>query len=106
MYIILWRYKVEVKSRHIFEKFYKDQGKWAKLFSLSSGYKGTRLLNNNEGDYITIDHWDLKENFDQFKKDYFVHYQNLDHQCHDFTLEEQYIGSYYWNQENGNFFNE
>ncbi len=92
MIAILWRYRVREEFRSDFERTYGATGEWAKLFSKADGYLGTELLHGPAGEYLTIDRWDSRADFDNFLRGHRAAYDQLDASCGGWTVEEVQIG--------------
>jgi len=96
MYIIIWEYQVIPERRIEFENIYAPNGAWAELFKKGNGYLGTELIHSTEhpAQYITIDRWDSKENYESFLLQYKNEYKNLDTQCEGLTEHESCLGGF------------
>ena len=92
MIAILWRYDVLPERAADFERAYKSDGDWAKLFAKAEGYLGTDLLREREGVYLTIDRWRAQEDFDNFLAAHRHAYDALDKICDGWTIMEVKLG--------------
>jgi heme-degrading monooxygenase HmoA len=91
---ILWTYRVEPSWAVLFEAIYGPEGDWAQLFRQADGYRGTELLRESEGRYVTIDRWDSASDFQQFKASFADAYVLLDTRCEALTEAEEFIGEF------------
>jgi heme-degrading monooxygenase HmoA len=96
MYAIIWRYDVNEANRDRFEDLYGRNGAWARLFSKVEGYLGTELLRSEHiaGEYMTIDRWTSREDFESFKDRFGEEYLALDAACESLTETEQSLGNF------------
>jgi heme-degrading monooxygenase HmoA len=91
---LLWTYRVEPSWAALFEAIYGPEGDWAQLFRQADGYRGTELLRESEGRYVTIDRWDSVEDFRLFKQRFAEAYALLDTRCEALTEAEELIGEF------------
>jgi heme-degrading monooxygenase HmoA len=89
---IIWHFKVVAGREGGFEAQYGQSGGWVRLFEQASGYCGTVLLRGENGEYLTIDTWDSRESFQEFKATHEREYKVLDQQCERLTENERLIG--------------
>ena len=94
MIAILWRYNVRPERIADFVRIYTSDGEWAKLFAKASGYLGTELLREGEGNYLTIDRWRARADFDTFLSLHRAEYEALDKICDGWTLKEERLGAF------------
>ena len=97
MYIIIWEYQVAPEKKNEFEKNYKADGVWAQLFKRENGYLGTELIHSTEhpAQYLTIDRWDTKENYEAFLSQWNDEYKKLDLMCDGLTEHESCLGRFW-----------
>lgn len=93
---IFFRYRVHSLQARAFEHAYGSTGPWAKLFALSPHYVKTRLFRHREGNgtYLTVDIWESKRHWDDFRAENAQAYARLDRQLHLLYLEELLMGYY------------
>jgi len=94
MIALVWRYDVLPESRSAFEETYAPAGAWAQLFARSEGYHGTTLLRGENGDYLTLDIWRSRGDFDAFLAEHRADYEALDRNTESWTRREERIGDY------------
>jgi heme-degrading monooxygenase HmoA len=96
MFVVVWQFEVDEEKIAAFETAYRTEGSWARLFRLSSDYKGTELLRDAyvTGKYLTIDRWTSEEAYRAFRRDHDAEYETLDRACDDLTSRESRIGTY------------
>jgi hypothetical protein len=92
----IWEFTVLPDSVAEFLKHYGPEGSWVKLFKQDSSYLETILLTDNskQGRYITIDRWELEQDYKSFREKYKNEYNALDLICEGLTKEEKFIGSF------------
>lgn len=95
-YITIWKYKIKSEKKDEFENLYGNYGEWVKLFQKFPGYIKTELHRdiNDPDRYITIDHWESKEAYYNFKEQSKKEYLEIDKMGEDSTLEEKHIGEF------------
>ena len=89
---ILWRYQVKPEHRADFEAAYGPAGAWALLFARHSGFAGTRLLRGEEDNYLTLDQWRSRADFDAFLAEHEADYRALDASTEGWTRSEERLG--------------
>ena len=94
MTYIVWEFTVETGNRAAFEKAYKSDGVWAKLFRKDGAYKEAILIADAEqaGRYLTIDVWEDKDSYARFKDRFATEYHEIDKQCEALTAGERRLG--------------
>ena len=97
MYIIIWEYQVIPEKQTDFEKIYAANGAWSDLFKKGNGYLGTELMRSTEhpAQYLTIDRWDSKEDYESFLLQHKNEYEILDAQCEGLTEHESCLGRFW-----------
>jgi heme-degrading monooxygenase HmoA len=93
LYFLLWKFRPKKGLEENFEKAYGPEGDWVRLFRKGRGYVRTELYSNGNGTYITVDEWDSREAFEEFKAKFRHEYQILDKKLQSLTDEETFIGS-------------
>jgi heme-degrading monooxygenase HmoA len=93
---VFYRYRVHPAQVKAFEHAYGPHGPWAALFRRHPGYRRTRLFRHNAEAliYITIDVWDSKQAYDEFRSENSADYNRLDAQLSLLKLEEHLLGYY------------
>jgi heme-degrading monooxygenase HmoA len=96
MFVIVWQYQVRPGSESEFERVYSSSGDWVELFRQAPGFIQTQLLRDPDiiGSYMTLDHWESQDAFEQFKLRYHEQYQVLDHHCEGLTTSETLLGHF------------
>ena len=91
-HVIVWRYAVAEVHRDAFERGYGSSGPWGALFATAPGYGGTELVRGERaGDYLTVDHWESKEQYDAFRAERVADYERLDAEFEDLTESETLV---------------
>lgn len=91
-HIIVWRYTVAEVHRDGFERAYGSSGPWVALFAAAPGYLGTELVRGEPaGDYVTIDRWESKAQYDAFRAERVVEYERLDAEFDALTVSETLV---------------
>ncbi len=90
----IWTYRVKAERREEFERRYRGDGDWAKLFGKASGYRGTTLLSDvkESNRYATVDRWESREAMESFKREFGPEYEALDKICGELTESEEHVG--------------
>lgn len=98
---VFWRYRVHPQQARAFEEAYGGAGSWARLFSQHPGFRRTRLFKHKTDPYVylTVDVWDSKAAYDEFKRVFSEQYKRLDKQYAMLKLEEHLLGFYDGSQE-------
>ena len=98
---IFYRYRVHPNQAKAFEHAYGPNGPWAALFSQHPGYRRTRLFHHKTDPYVylTVDVWDSKAEWDEFRRVFSVQYARLDKDLAMLKLEEHLLGFYDGTQE-------
>ena len=96
MYVIIWSFQTNKKSRRKFEEMYGPNGKWAELFRQSPDYIGTELLKSDDIPdlYLTVDRWKSEETYVDFLDEKVAEYKTLDDQCEKLTVSQEFMGRY------------
>ena len=96
MFVALWEFEVKPGYEEKFEKVYGAEGEWAKLFLQDCMYKGTRLVKDvaRERVYLTLDFWETREGYQEFKKVRAKEYEELDRECEGMTVREKRLGEF------------
>jgi heme-degrading monooxygenase HmoA len=96
MYVIIWKFAVKPGLENDFESVYGPNGTWAQFFRRGRGYLETELLRDTSapGQYVTIDRWDSKAAYEEFKKRFADDYSAIDQECEVLTESETEIGTY------------
>jgi heme-degrading monooxygenase HmoA len=93
---VFYRYRVHPAQVRAFEHAYGPTGPWAQLFARHPDFVRTRLFRHkSEPDvYITIDVWNSKAGYDEFRSEHADEYNRLDTQFGLLKLEELLLGYY------------
>jgi heme-degrading monooxygenase HmoA len=93
---VFYRYRVHPSQARAFEHAYGPSGPWAQLFSKHPGYRRTRLFRHNAeaNVYVTVDVWDSKAAYDEFRVQNSDEYNRLDVKLAMLKLEEHLLGYY------------
>lgn len=80
----------------MFEKAYGPEGAWVQLFRRDARYRGTRLLRDvaHERVYVTMDEWESREAYEEFREKFTKDYAELDRNCEGITYSEKYLAVY------------
>jgi len=92
----IWEYRVRDDCEPAFLGAYGPDGEWARLFSRAPGYIRTELLSDaaDPHRFVTIDHWESKDDRDAFMKKFAVEFAEIDERCGSLTSEERFIGDF------------
>jgi len=94
LFLTLWEFEVKSGCEELFEQAYGPEGVWVRLFRRDQRYRGTRLLREVQRAqvYVTVDQWDSREAYEEFRAQYAVEYAEIDGQCEAMTTRERPIG--------------
>lgn len=95
-YAYIWQYFVRPERCAEFETHYGPEGSWVKLFRQHGGYIRTELHRDmvEANRYLTIDYWQSKEAFADFRKEFASQFEELDRKCELLTAKETCIGEF------------
>lgn len=95
-FLIIWEFAVKPEIESAFEAAYGPEGAWVRFFREGKGYRTTNLLRDTHGNgtYLTLDFWDSRAAYEQFKKDHAQEYALIDAECASLTERETLIGHY------------
>jgi heme-degrading monooxygenase HmoA len=96
LFVTLWEFEVKSGSEKLFERAYGLEGPWVQLFRRDVRYHGTRLLRDlgRARVYVTMDLWESREAYEEFRKKYAAGYAEIDKRCDGLTLREEHLGEY------------
>jgi heme-degrading monooxygenase HmoA len=96
LFVALWEFEVKPGYEEKFEKVYGVEGAWAKLFARDAAYRGTRLVKDvgRERVYLTLDSWETREAYEEFKKLHAKEYEQLDREGEGMTVGENRLGEF------------
>ena len=96
MFLVLWEYDVKPGFESRFETVYGPDGDWAQFFRRDPHYRETRLLlePSRPSAYVTLDLWDSRETYENFRQQNREAYQALDRSCEPLTQRERHLGSF------------
>lgn len=94
--VFVWEFCVNAERRHDFEQAYGPNGDWAQLFRSERGYIRTELHHDAKSPdlYVTLDFWDSKRAFENFKQTHALEYKALDEKCESLTQQETFVGEF------------
>jgi heme-degrading monooxygenase HmoA len=96
LFVTLWEFEVKSGSEELFERTYGPEGQWARLFRRDTQYCGTRLLREAGAErvYVTMDSWESRAAYEEFRRKYAAEYEELDRKCEGMTVSEKHLGGY------------
>lgn len=96
MFLVLWEFDVKPGFESRFERVYGPDGDWVQFFRSDPHYRETRLLSDpvRPGAYVTLDLWDSRGAYEQFRQNNREAYAALDHSCEAMTVREKHLGSF------------
>lgn len=94
MIYIVWEFTTSPELHVDFETAYGPDGVWAQLFRRDRAYRQTLLLKQSEpaGRYLTIDVWEDRDSYLNFKDRNASDYYSIDQACERLTTSERQIG--------------
>lgn len=93
-FTIVWEFYADLAKPREFEEAYYSDGIWAKLFSRAKGYFRTELHADSKspGRYFTLDFWESRAAFENFKQSHPAEYKEIDAKCEALTIQEKFLG--------------
>ncbi|WP_201316375.1 antibiotic biosynthesis monooxygenase family protein [Dyella sp. EPa41] len=95
-YDIVWEFRLAAAHAARFEQAYGPEGAWVELFRHAPGFIETRLLRDAEDEtrYLTVDRWESRDAFEDFKRRFATEYRTLDAQLEGLALSETRLGAF------------
>jgi heme-degrading monooxygenase HmoA len=95
LFLTLWEFEVKSGCEELFEQAYGPEGRWVGLFRRDARYRGTRLLRDlgRERVYVTMDSWESREAYEEFRQQWAAEYAEVDKQCDPLTVGERHLAS-------------
>jgi len=95
-YIVAWQFVVTTQDEKLFEAVYGPDGDWVQLFRRDPRYIRTDLVRDAENlrRYLTLDHWESQQAYDDFSAKFAEEYKRIDARCEAFTESEKLIGKF------------
>src|SRR5436305_467083 len=95
-YLYMWIFQVEPGRVDDFLVHYQAAGNWSRLFQLSPGYLGTRLLRDRSDPlrFLTLDEWESEPHYRAFRARFSAEYASLDKVCEGLTVSETPLGEF------------
>ena len=86
---------MEKSKQAQFEQEYGRNGAWFKFYESCSDYLGHDLMKDtNTGDYLLVDKWMSKADYEHFVKSHLMEYDNLNKQSREYYDTEELIGTF------------
>jgi heme-degrading monooxygenase HmoA len=95
-FVIIWEFRIQATKRRTFERAYAPDGTWANFFRKGKGYIATELIRDSQQSdrYITLDYWQSRQHYENFKKQNGKMYQTINEKCESLTTRESEIGQF------------
>jgi heme-degrading monooxygenase HmoA len=95
-YCYIWEFHVHLERQAEFERCYGPEGAWVALFRQAPGYVETLLLQDRSQNlrYVTIDRWESRETYRDFRSQFSRQYEELDQLCQGLTTHEAPLGEF------------
>lgn len=90
----LWKFEVPPDTEKRFLAAYRSDGDWAKLFATAPGFIRTELWRDGDGIYLTADHWQSAQAFEQFQAGQGDAYRQLDAELEGVAGIETFLGCF------------
>jgi ribosomal-protein-alanine N-acetyltransferase len=96
LFIVAWAFVVKPEQRRDFERAYGPNGDWVHLFRTGEGYIKTELHRDPQmpGRYITLDFWRTRQQYEAFREQSKLSYQEIDARFERLTDSEQLLGDF------------
>lgn len=94
VHVIVWEFVAREGLVQEFERAYRPDGDWARLFRRAPGYLGTTLIRDLETPrrYLTVDRWVSRRAFEVFREVHAADYETLDRRLAVLTGGEHRVG--------------
>jgi heme-degrading monooxygenase HmoA len=95
-YVVIWEFHVRPQMTERFEEAYGSRGVWARFFAQGAGYIATELSRDekNPARYITLDLWESREAYENFRAQHQAAYKAIDKECESLTESELELGRF------------
>ena len=90
----LWKFTVPAENEDRFVAAYRADGDWAKLFAVAPGFIRTELWRDEDGNYLTADHWQSLADFEHFHTNLGDEYRRLDTELEGLSSVEVFLGAF------------
>jgi heme-degrading monooxygenase HmoA len=96
MFVILWEFEVKPGSEERFQKAYRPDGPWVRLFQRDPHFRGTLLQRDPARPrfYFTIDIWDSGIAYKRFLSANRAAYEEIDRNSESLTTQERRVLSF------------
>lgn len=93
-HVLIWEFIVPADRAAAFERAYRADGDWARLFAQGDGFLGTSLLRDagQPGRFLTVDRWETAAHFAAFKASFGADYAALDTRLEGLAERETPLG--------------
>src|SRR5262245_34145831 len=93
LFLTLWEFEVKSGCEELFERAYGPEGEWVRLFRRDARDRGTRLVRyvGRERVYLTMDMWEAREAYEEFREKYATEYAEIDGNCKGLTEAENHF---------------
>jgi hypothetical protein len=96
MFHIVWVFQAVPERLGAFADAYGPGGAWVGLFREGAGYRDTELFHSqaDPSRFLTIDRWDSRIAYEQFRRERVSDYARLDAACEALTVREEFLGAF------------
>jgi heme-degrading monooxygenase HmoA len=96
MFHIVWVFEAAPERVGEFAAAYGPEGGWVGLFREGAGYRDTELFRSQAEPrrFLTIDRWDSRTAYEQFRRERGNDYTRLDAACESLTVQEEFLGAF------------
>lgn len=88
-----WRFVVPSENEARFVAAYGSDGDWSRLFGEADGFVKVELWRDEDGSFITADHWRDRADFGRFQRDFCERYRTLDAELEGLASDETFIAA-------------
>ncbi len=95
-FLMVWQFSAKPGKEPQFEAAYGPDGVWVQFFRKGPGYGGTRLVQDVHcsSAYFTLDSWDSRAAYEQFRQSHAQEYAAVDRVCETLTEREMLLGMF------------
>ena len=92
MFLVRWEFEVPPERMAEFVAAYGPEGEWVRLFKAAAGYRSTELTQIAPTRWITVDRWDSRSSYQEFRTNHAAAYAAIDARCESLATVERLLG--------------
>jgi len=93
LFVTLWEFEVKSGSEELFEEAHGPEGEWMQLFRHGCAVSGhaAAARRGSGSAYVTMDSWESREAYEEFKRRYAVEYAEIDSKGKGLTVRKRLL---------------